>query len=258
MKEILIVGCSIAQGYGLTYESQDPELWSNLLINDVWGSAKITNLSEPGRNNHWIFTEAANAIHSKKYHAVIVSWSYLSRLNVDVGLELYSTRTMLNDGAIDINVNPNNTYSKEWLIKTGDRLRAIQNDHWAILDLVKYVNILLSLKQNNLFFVNTLFPWSQDYFRHKEFLLPSDMSKYQQDILQAKTRDDSEVVSLYNMIHQHYQQYGGICEPCWLNLYTPLRSMQVDDVAIDDTHPGYRSQQIFVNHLSPVLKEKLK
>ena len=68
-------------------------------------------------------------------------------------------------------------------------------------------------------------------------------------------RDDTEIKDLYDMIHSQYNQFGGIQENNWLNLYKSLVSMQVDDVSVTDTHPGYVSQNIFAEYLISQLKE---
>jgi hypothetical protein len=60
------------------------------------------------------------------------------------------------------------------------------------------------------------------------------------------------------MIHKDYEAYGGIQEAHWLNLYSSLRSMQVDNVSSTDPHPGYQSQSVFYHYLAPILRKKLK
>jgi hypothetical protein len=101
-------------------------------------------------------------------------------------------------------------------------------------------------------------PWSQGYFDQKKITLPSDLTEYEQDLLQAETRDDAEVLNLYNMIHSQYAQAGGIQESHWLNLYQSLRAMQIDHVSETDRHPGYLSQKKYVEYLSPILKTKME
>jgi hypothetical protein len=103
--------------------------------------------------------------------------------------------------------------------------------------------------------VNTLGPWSTDYFKQKKIKFLGDLSEYEQKLLDVKNRDDGEIFQLYNMIHDHYQTYGGIQEDHWLNLYQSLKSMQIDDVSINDPHPGIKSQTIFVDYLFPVLQK---
>ena len=47
------------------------------------------------------------------------------------------------------------------------------------------------------------------------------------------------------MVHDHYDNYGGIQEKYWLNLYQSQNNLKVDTISSTDTHPGYASQKIF-------------
>lgn len=76
-------------------------------------------------------------------------------------------------------------------------------------------------------------------------------------MLQVETHDDDEILNLYNMTHVQYNQFGGIQADHWLNLYRSLQQLQVDTISASDKHPGYSSQQQFVDHLLPELKTKL-
>ena len=268
MTKILVVGCSMTNGHGLVATATDPyklditdsKLWVNRTCKQVCNDAQIINLARSGRNNHWIFTETACALARDSYDVVIVAWSELARYNFNVGLELYPTHTTLGL-AQDININPGVMVPAKWLTKLGDQLRKLHNDHWMLLDLIKYVNILkeiqITARNSKLFFVNTLFTFPLDYFEHKPFINLSTLPNYTQDLLQGETRDDNEVEKLYNMIYNQYNEYGGIHKELWLNLYDSFVSMQIDSAQKNDPHPGYKSQQIFSDYLIPVLKEKL-
>ena len=248
----------MTRGHGLKYESDDLELWVNKLF--PGDKYTVTNKAKTGYNNNWIFLETMSSLLTETYDIILVGWSAIPRFNFYVGLELYSTHTQLI--ALDINLNNNVTISGKWLKTIGDNLIKIHNDHWDFLDLVKYVNtlILIQEKKNNgqIFFVNTLGPWPNNYFTKKQINLPSDLALFEQHLLQVDTRDNDEIFQLYDMIHTHYQSYGGIQEEYWLNLYSSLRSMQVDDVSDTDNHPGYQSQQIFNQCLNASLEKKLK
>jgi hypothetical protein len=258
MKKILVVGCSMSKGHGLEKESQDPKLWVNQICESI---GTVHNLSVTGRNNQWIFHEAMSALLKEKdaYDIVLIGWSAIPRYFFHVGLELYSVHTMLDNR--DVNINNGITFSGSWLSKIGNNLRKIQNDHWDILDLVKYVNTLIMIHETSperrIFFVNTLSPWCKNYFNQKKWCLPTELHPYEQNLLQAETRNDDEIHALYQMIHNQYREYGGIREPHWLNLYDSLRSMQIDDVSESDLHPGYASQDKYADYLGIILKRKL-
>jgi hypothetical protein len=265
MAKILAVGCSLTRGHGLELEDQDPRLWVNQLCREVFGNVTIHNLSRSGYNNEWIFLEASTALIKNYYDVVLVGWSVIPRFNFHLGLELYQTKTKLLDGiAIDTN---DQRFSSEWLEDTGNRLLRMHNDHWEILKIVKYVNILLELaaqqrqsryRQTRIFFVNTLAPWCKDYFERQPVTHPSQLDPYIQQVLQADNRDDQEAIDLYNMTQDHYQNYGGIQPSNWLNLYQSFFSMKVDDASNADNHPGSASHDLFTNYLAPVLLSRLR
>ena len=81
--------------------------------------------------------------------------------------------------------------------------------------------------------------------------LPSELSSFEQELLEIGVRDDQEIFEIYNEIHAQYHKYGGIQSQHWLNLYQSLRCLQIDNSpTLGDSHPGVLSQEIFVNTLS--------
>lgn len=253
----MAVGCSFTQGQGLERESLDPLLWVNQIFPEDY--YQVDNVAKTGANNHWIFLECACKMASQHYDVVLVAWTSIPRFNYHVGLEMYSVETLLHNR--DVNINNHVTVSGKWLKSVGDSLRRIHNDHWDLLDLVKYVNILTAIAHSQrsiqIFFVNSLGPWCPGYFTKKSIDMPSDLTDYEQDLLQVQTRDDKEILQLYNMVHTHYENYGGIKQNHWLNLYSSLYSMQIDDASATDAHPGYKSQNKYAEILLPVLHSKL-
>lgn len=256
-KNILVVGCSFAKGAGLVAEDLDPKLWVNQLCDKIWPNSNVTNLAKNGANNNWIFHETMSALLLNDYDIVIVEWTAIPRFNIKVGLELYYVESLLTPDASDININNGVTVTNKWLNSLGDNLRKIHNDHWDILDLVKYINVILQIHKGKTFFVNGLAPWGSQYFTKKQIQVPSELSAFEQNMFSFNTRDDDEVFALYEMVHNQYNQYGGIHQEHWLNLYNSLLSMQVDDASETDCHPGYASQDIFTEFLSSqiLLKE---
>jgi len=256
--KVLAVGCSITRGHGLIHTSSDPKLWVNRLFPEE--KYEVVNLAKTGYNNSWIFLETMSGLLTDTYDIILVGWTTIPRFKFHVGLELYSVHTMLDE--LDVHINNKVVVSGKWLKKIGNSLKEIHNDHWDFLDLVKYVNTLIHIqeKKNNgqIFFVNTLGPWPAQYFTKKQFNQPIDLTPFEQKLLQIDTRDDNEIFQLYDMIHKDYETYGGIQEAHWLNLYSSLRSMQIDNVSLTDLHPGYQSQEIFDQYLTPILQEKLK
>ena len=256
-KKILIVGCSLSSGAGLPGEKNNSRIWANQLTAKL-GACTINNVSKTGANNHWIFLETISALIKDRYDLVLVEWSAIPRYRFKVGLELYSVDSLLNK---DINLVGGETITAKWLSEIKNRLSRIHNDHWDILDIIKYVNTLIELQtklaQGQIFFINGLGPWSDQYFAKKQIYLPSDLDKYTHNLLDATDRDDDEIFQLYNMIHDHYAAYGGIQEKYWLNLYQSQMSLKIDEVSIVDSHPGYNSQDLYADYFYQQIQEKL-
>lgn len=239
--KILVTGCSFTKGFGLKDEEKNPALWCNQMFPD----SEIVNLSLTGADNNWIFMNTMEELFEDNYDLVIVQWSAVPRFNLQFGLERWDTSSKLNlIDNYDIGLHTGDTITRDWLTDLGKRLRRYHNDHWSLLELVRYVNILSSMKEN-IFFVNGLLPFSQNFFTRKNFVLPSELTAYEQELLDVENRDDEEVHELYNMIHDQYEKHGGIQEHKWLNLYDSMLSTKIDTIAEDDPHPGLDSQRQF-------------
>ena len=165
---MLAVGCSYTVGHGLKYEKDDPELWVNRLAKSI--DAEVTNRSKTGANNQYIFLETMSELIRNEYDIVVVGWSAIPRFNFHVGLELYEVSTMLN--TLDVNIVGGETIPGSWLNDIGNRLLRIHNDHWDLLALVKYVNIIIEMQEitraGKVVFVNGLGPWTSNYFEKKQ------------------------------------------------------------------------------------------
>jgi hypothetical protein len=255
-QNILVSGCSFSAGYGMPGKHSDKNNWPNLLAKEL-GINAVTNVSRTGSNNHWIFLETVSAMLQDHYDLILVQWSTIPRFKFKVGLELYPVDTMLDD---DINIVGRRTIKKEWLIEIKNRLLEIHNDHWDILDLVKYVNVLIELqvraRHGKIFFINGLGPWPHGYFDKKQIDLPSDLDPFTHDLLQAEFRDDDEIFQLYSMIHDHYAGYGSIQQQHWLNLYQAMSQIKIDTIQSNDAHPGLASQSIFADLFAQQITNK--
>ena len=265
-KKALIVGCSLTAGFEM-YEEKDtglssrynprhPRIWATQLMSQL-GNFEIHNLSEPGVNNNWIFMKAMTELAQTHYDLVLIQWTFLDRIYLPVGLELYHTHTML-AGEKDVNLVSKVKLSAPWLRDVGRRLQLLNNHHWDILNLVKYVNILKSfqdLRHGKVCFVNGAVNWSRDYFTKKQISFPSELSQFEREMIDSDNRDDEETKAIYDMIHNQYSNSGSCQFENWLNIYDPLLTQKIDSIAPNDIHPGYISQDFFAEMLFPTLKE---
>jgi hypothetical protein len=258
--KFLVTGCSFTKGYGLDHEKDDPLLWVNQLIRSRYPTAEIVNKSETGADNKTIFQNTCQELITNHYDFTLVGWTELSRHCYNFGLELYHTRARLNAAHhhdIDININSNITITSKDISRVGEFLMKYYNDHWSILDLVVYSNVLIKLTNGHVCFVNALADIGENFFKKKIVKLPSELSKFERNILSVDTRNDHEIFDLYNKIHNDYKKSGGIQEKYWLNLYNSLKQMKVDNISEFDEHPGYKSQNIYFNKLHSKFNEKI-
>jgi hypothetical protein len=255
--KILIAGCSFANGSGFSQGPNDPRTWANQICKKL-SSQTVKNVARTGANNQTIFLETMSALIEDTYDLVLVEWSAIPRYNVTVGLELYEVNSMLNQS---VNLVGNDTVSAAWLSDLKDRLLKLHNDHWDILNLVKYINILIEIqiksRSGKIFFINGIGPWSDQYFVKKQINLPSDLDNYTYNLLQSDQRDNAEIFQLYNMIHDQYNKYGNIQQQYWLNLYESQLKTKIDHVSETDHHPGYQSQDLYAENFYKTLTEKL-
>ena len=247
--KVLVSGCSFTEGYGLSLGRNDSKLWVNQLVRQVQMRSDIVNVAEVASSNFKIFKKAVDKLLTDNFDFTIIGWSQLSRIDYTAGLELYDTsRTLGLNWNGDTKLHDSVIISKKYFEKLGKNLLKYYNDHWAILDVVRYSNILSKLTNNKICFINALMDISDNYFVKKQVHFPTEYSKFEQSILSIHTRPDNDIFQLYEKIHQDYTNAGGIDESKWLNLYNSLRAMQIDTT--DDTyHPGYKSQDVFYNNL---------
>jgi len=260
----LVVGASISQGYGLEHERLDHRLWVNQLVKNMFDKTTlITNISNAGDDNFQIFKKTCTELSKNTYNTVIVCWQNIPRTNYFFGLETYNTRFAIvgSQTPHEINLNNNTNISKSQLSTMRKNLIAYYNHHWDIANLVFYVNTLIQISKHqkaDIRFINYNLPWNHyKFFDRISFATPSSLDPFTIELLQSDQRDDEESSEIYKMIHDCYDELGGIQENHWLNLYEPLRSKQVDIVLKEDPHPGYKSQKIFTDFLTQRYSESL-
>lgn len=257
--KILVVGCSYSSGYEFENLKDNPICWTNQLVAKL-DAKLLVNSAKTGANNQWIFLETLSQLQKDNYDLVLVQWSGIPRYHFRAGLELYTVDTQLAHNGMDINLVGHQTISSAWLAETGDRLRKLHNDHWDILDLIKYVNTLIEIQKmrnQKIFFINGLAPWSDCYFDKKLISVPNELDAYTRNtILDTDLRDDVEIIALYNMIHDQYTEYGGIQKNHWLNLYNSMDNTKVDTISKTDVHPGSSSQCNFAEAFAQAILQQ--
>jgi hypothetical protein len=258
----VFVGCSFTQGVGFELLDKEPGLWVNLLHSKLeqLSSTTLINNGVGGFSNEQIFYTAVNSIitHQPKY--IFVQWTSSPRYTFLLGVETYSTNQYfsMNNKLCDVNLH-SIKYSKSYLENIRNRFLSLHHPHSDIVNIIKYTSslILLAKKFNSqIFFINGLCPWDQDFFTKLTNTLPDKYTKYTQKILETDTRDDQEIFLLYDKIHSDYTQAGSIQESYWLNLYQSLRGNMLDTNS-DNKHPGLESNFLYFSFIKKSFLEKI-
>jgi hypothetical protein len=251
----LFSGCSYVYGTGLENNYQNPNHFSNILANNFFGAEHyIHNIGVPGYSNERIFLDSLHYLTKNHYDYAFICWTSLSRYVFWLGLELYESRRSFTPGSsFPIEHNGNDiSWSSSQLGDFQNKFLLLNHQHYYIRDLVDYVNILIDVaksKGTKIFFINSLLPWDQYYFDHiDKNVLPSMLTNYTNELLNSDSRNDTDINLLYQMIHNHYIDNGGIQEEHWLNLYQSFYNMMID-FGDDNVHPGIKSHQLFANML---------
>jgi hypothetical protein len=253
MQKILVIGCSLSCMIEEQVAKSHPKLWVNQLIDQTIGPCDIVNLSQPGDNNNEIFTASLNELLKNKYDLAIVQWTELERFSLKIGLELYHTRTVLKTGCPDVSVN-SVTVPGSWLEKLGKNVKSISNVHWELLDLVTYTNTLIAIQEKihcgKIIFVNGAIDIPVDFFQKKSIQTPGELSEFEQSLLSVPTRDDDNILKLYDRIHADYAQAGGMSTMHWLNNFD--KPVITKDMYLQP-HPNVKGQTTIADTFGPKL-----
>ena len=273
MKKIVFSGCSFTAGNGWldispnqsqrTEVKDSPYLWTNLCHQNIRTFSQLDqiNIAKGGNSNTEIFEATVDIIskQSANIDTLFCQWTSGPRYNFNVGFELWDTAEnfFIEHRTDDVNLNRGDSWSREYLNDLLDRLRVLHHQHWEILKIVRYSNIITRFAEKNrikLFFINGLCPWDKDYFIKLTKVKPESYTEFtKKHILNIDSRDDQDIYRLYDLAHDHYQQAGGINEKQWINLYNSF-CVNRTDRNFDDLHPGKKSNQMYFE----MIKNKLE
>jgi hypothetical protein len=276
MKKIVFAGCSFTAGHGWDdidpitssqIEAKDyPGLWVNLCQKNIdrFQELELENLGVGGASNTEIFENVTRFMskHSKDIDTIFCQWTAAPRYNFNVGFELWNTTEHFNLASMlshDVNLNQGKSYSREYIKDLVNRLLVMHHIHWEILKIVDYTNIITRLANllniKNIFFINGLCPWDNNYFVELSNVDPESYTPFtKKEILNIETRDDKDIHTLYKLAHSQYNSAGGINSNLWINLYQSFHSLTIDK-NFDLVHPGTQSNRTFFNIITNRLKE---
>ena len=270
MAKVVFSGCSFTAGNGWidtdiekslqTECKEHPDLWVNLCYNQIPQLKKLDliNVAQGGISNTEIFKNTSKAIanHTNTIDTIFCQWTGMPRYNFDVGFELWPTSEGLQKNArskFDVNLNKGDTWNRAYLNDLLDRLLVLHHLHGEIVKVVEYCNILQKLTKAfdiNLYFINGLCPWDQDYFVRLNEVLPEQFTPFtKKEILNIDSRDDEDIFKLYKQLHNDYDDAGGIDPTKWINLYSSMALNKID-TNFDLSHPGIKSNQLYFQQLN--------
>jgi hypothetical protein len=277
MHKVVFTGCSFTAGNGWVdhpnseegrrLECKDhPDLWVNLVANQLnqLKDLQIVNAGQGGASNFEIFANTVDAISKfqNEIKLIFCQWTAMPRYSFSVGFELWSTHEGLPPSfrsKFDVNLNKGESYKRKYLDDLLDKLLALHHLHPEIVKVVRYCNVLQNLARAfgiKIYFINGLCPWDQNYFTRLTEVLPESYTPFtKKEILNIDSRDDNDILKLYEIMHNDYEQAGGIDPTQWVNLYNSMMANRIDR-NYDTHHPGIKSNQIYFQQIKNFLEKQ--
>ena len=251
--KVLLSGCSFSAGVGLskTLVNNDTQyaeckdsanLWINLMYDNV------DNIARGGNSNLRIFQMATTALLEKSYDIALIQWTSFMRHEWSAGFETWDTtvRSILGSTSKSVNLH-NQNLSSDYIQDRVDNFFVLEHAHYRIVQLLEYMNILCriaKITKTEIFFINGLCWWDNNFFEKIDYKLPSETTKYTQELLDLPNHSDDEYAKLYAQMHSDYTFAGGIHKSRWLNLYDSMQS-NIIDKAYDDAHAGIETNKLY-------------
>jgi hypothetical protein len=264
VKTFVIAGCSVTSGVGwnennhFTDAKDDFRLWTNLCHRNIkrFQNLKLLNVGQAGASNSDIFQNAVRVIANNNISidTMFVQWTSGPRYTFNAGFELWNTSEVLVHGNSprkhNIKLNNGEYWTREYVHDLTDRLRVLHHLHWEIVKIVDYSSMLSNLAQQkefDIFFINGICPWDENYFVELHNVTPEEYTAFtKKHIIDIESRSDEDIHKLYHLAHQHYREAGGINQSQWINLYNSFYNLRTD-FNFDGSHPGQQSNQTFFN-----------
>lgn len=265
MPKLVFTGGSITKGNGWDFRDtyQRDNFWVNRVGAEIpiFSNLEMLNLGISNGNNDEIFRASVDVL-AKYGHDIsylFCSWVSVPRYRYSLGLEPWSTQDSQQDLLEDIEINKI-IIKKDYVNNLKRRFFTLHHLHFEITKILEYVNIVSRLGQRlgvPVFHINDTCPWDEEYFTIQTGT-PSNYTYFTQtEILNVDNRPDDEIYKLYKRMHRDYDLAGGVNPDRWINLYQSWKNLQID-YNPDGTHPGVRSNEIYVDVMKKNVSEKLE
>ena len=286
---ILFSGCSWAQGQGLEQLTNDENNMCNVFAKEYFKeNYRCSNIARGGNSNLAIFTDTVQELLQNQYDYAFVCWSSYPRYNFQIGFEpnMFNRRVYFTGPASRAEYRGHKLqFSTEWFNDFKDKYMLIHHDHFEVCAIMKYIGILETLAQKigtKIYYVNTLCGWDTKFFDRVNGYTPHTLAEHltrkTRRLLDAGTRDPQETFDLYQLMHVHFAELGGIRPNKWINLYPSCLNLWFTcydpkfdytpeetkiDIGLDNwqpgepkmAHPGPLSYKKFGTYLAQHFKE---
>jgi len=263
MAKAVFTGCSFTAGTGWD-TSDHPDFWINLCCSQLepLKDLEIVNLGQSTASNAEIFKNSVAAIvdHGADIAVMFCQWTSMPRYSFDVGFELWPTHTGITKEARyshNVILNHGVEWTRSQLDQLLDPVLTLHHLHREITQVVQYASILTGLAQKfglRLYHINGQCPWDRDYFVRLPAVLPDEYTPFtKKDILKIESREDADVFKLYTVLHDDYDQAGGVDPAQWVNLYDSM-SRNLLDHNQDPQQPGVKSNQLYFRWVKKCLE----
>lgn len=273
MSKVVFTGCSYTAGNGW-HKSTDSysvankdsaDLWVNLCYNqlDQLNNLDLRNYGSGGASNTEIFSNTTRAIaEHTDIDIIFCQWTSMPRYRINLGFERWNPRetTGTNGRPIhNITLSDGTKFSRKYINDVIDRFKALHHLHGEILKVVEYSNILTKLAEKfniKIYFINGMCPWDQDYFVRLVNVMPEQYTPFtKKEILNIAHRNDQDIFKLYKIMHDEYDEIGGINQNLWINLYNSMQQNKID-TNYDNRHPGQQSNQLYFQQVKSFIDSK--
>lgn len=253
--KILFGGCSVTAGTGLANSINDVDNYPNVFVNSLYPNATLTNIAYPGNSNYRIFLDLCQAIWQEHYDIVFVGVTSYPRYEFffDFGVWDRQGRSIILPSSVSIpQPRPPSVQITKSDLKQLQTQLSKTHDHYHITELLLLTSILTRMHPN-VYLINVFSQWSTNFFNPIDFVLPSELDLYTQELLDVENRTDDEIKLLYQKMHHEYvsavgKDHWDLYWSRWINLYDGIKNYRTD-TGNDDFHPGPLTHNKFADIL---------
>ncbi len=226
MDMIYFGGCSITMGAGYPGEKQNPDIYSNIVGENIRHG--VINDAEGGSSNLKIFTKSAKAVLDDHANLYVIQWSAPHRH------WLYPAP---NQGIYIGSPVEYNQHSK-----FVEQFQKFNHDYPNLMSIIDYSRIITELaraRDRKVIFVNGMLHWKPDWNDSYMKSLLEDLDLTSKQDFQQRFNNNIELLDI----------------SCWANPWLSIVEMQQDNAPLDQ-HPGPLTHKKIADLITEVIDTK--